>query len=120
MIPSTERPNDREGRAGLQWVFPPGVERHVTEPDEFPSLWISPEGENWKRLKLSRWLEDARPLFGFPQIAVGDGCPELVFTFMNMERYDNCLAVIPEEELLRWYDQAEDPPAAVIERLGRR
>lgn len=63
-----------------------------------------PERPAWKRLELTRWIEEARPWFGVPQIATGDGAPYLVFTCLNMERYDSDLIIIREEELRRWFD----------------
>lgn len=90
---------DREGRTGLQWCYPEGCIPGVTEPDEHPSLWVSVDGLSWKRLKLWRWLEAARPAFGVPQFAFGDGAPMLAMTCLNMEEYDGRLFLIRETDL---------------------
>lgn len=95
---------DREGTSGLQWFYGPDRRNTPTEWDEIPSLWVSPSGRRWKRLELTRWLEEARPWFGVPQIAAGNGAPYLVFTCLNMERYGSDLIIIREEELRRWFD----------------
>ena len=97
---------DREGTCGQQWFFEPDQRGRATEWDDIPSLWISPDGQAWKRLKLSPWLPEARPAFGLPQIAVGSGADRLAVTCLNMARYDNHLMLFHEQQLRRWFEQA--------------
>lgn len=92
---------DREGLIGQQWFFASPKEYHVTEPDEYPSLWLSSDGVQWRRLKLWRWVPIGR-WFGIPQIAVGDGSPELAMTCMHLEQHDGDLVLVTEPELRRW------------------
>lgn len=92
---------------GLQWFYGPDKRDQPTEWDESPSLWVSPDAVQWKRMKLSRWLGEARHVFGVPQIAQGEGAPQLVITCLNMEKYDGGLLIIQEQQLRRWFEQAQ-------------
>jgi hypothetical protein len=91
---------DREGLIGQQWFFASPADYHVTEPDNQPSLWLSHEGP-WRRLKLWPWAPVGR-WFGIPQIALGDGSPDLVLTCMHMSQHDGDLLIFAEQDLADW------------------
>lgn len=100
---------DREGMGGMVWMFGDDTSAYrVTEWDDIPSLWISLDGIRWKRLKMTPWLQEAKPTFGMIKVAPGDGANYLAFTCINMEKYNNSLVVIAEKELRRWYESAPD------------
>ena len=79
-----------------------------SEWDDVSSLWVSKDGTEWKRMKLTPWLNQAKPRFAVPQISDDTDTSRIGMTCLNMADYDGQLLVIDQDDLLDWFNREQE------------